>query len=208
MKLNHIIIAIALISFITIPFHSQSQSKTGIKFGANFTNLYVDDVDDENMKVGFSGGIYHRAYITNNFAIQPEILFSQKGSAVQYNNFLSGSGKYRYNLNYLELPVLALVKINKFYVSGGPYLGWLLSVNIKDVEDDGDIQEIESLDRDSFNTFDYGLSVGAGFDFDQGTFGLRYGYGLQDLGEEGSFAGEAVNNAKNSALQFFVGFDF
>lgn len=206
MKIEKLVFAVLIGSFIT--FSANAQSKTGLKFGANFTNLYVDEVDDNNMKIGFNAGLYHREYLTKNIAIQPEVLFSQKGSSVKYEGgFLTGSGTYRYNLNYLEVPVLAMIKLNNFYVSAGPYAGLLLSVNIKDVDDDGDIQEIENLDRDDFNTLDYGVAVGAGFDFDGGTFGLRYSYGMNELGKEGTFAGQAINNAKNSALQLFIGFD-
>ncbi len=193
---------------LLVSLSTNAQSKTGLKLGASFTNLYVDQVDDANMKIGFNAGLFHREYIAKIFGIQPEILFSQKGSSVRYEGgLLSGSGTYRYNLNYLEVPVLALVKLGNFYVSAGPYAGLLLSVNIKDVDDDGDIQEIEELDRDDFNTVDYGVAVGAGFDFDGGTFGLRYNYGMKELGKEGTFAGEAINNAKNSALQLFIGLD-
>ncbi len=205
--MNGLKLFFGLLILVSLSFEAVGQSKTGLKAGASFTNLYVDEVDDKDMKIGFNAGLYHRAYITRFLALQPEVLYSQKGSSLRYDGFLSGSGTYRYNLNYLEIPVLAVFKLNSFYVSGGPYLGWLLSVNVKDVNDDGNIQEIEELDRDSFNTLDYGVAVGAGFDFDGGTFGIRYGYGLKEIGKEGTFAGQAVNNAKNSALQLFLGFD-
>ncbi|WP_421872191.1 porin family protein [Marinoscillum sp.] len=180
--------------------------KAGIKGGANFTNLYVDDVDDENMKIGFNAGFYYRNDITDNFAIQPEFLFTQKGSEIQYDNFL-GEGKYRFNLNYLEVPVLAVVKLGPINLHAGPYLGFLVGANVKDVDDDGNINDVEELDRDDFNTLDTGVAAGVGFDFPSGILGLRYNYGFQEIGQEG-VAGEATENSKNSALQLYVGFDF
>jgi hypothetical protein len=53
----------------------------------------MEDVDDENMKVGFNVGLYHHVDVSDNFAIQPEFLFSQKGSEIQFSGFLGGSGR-------------------------------------------------------------------------------------------------------------------
>jgi len=180
--------------------------KAGLKGGVNFTNLYVDDVDDENMKIGFNAGLYYRNDITENFAIQPEFLFTQKGSEIQYDNFL-GEGKYRFNLNYLEVPVLAVVKLGPINLHAGPYIGFLVAANVKDVDDNGNINDVEELDRDDFNTLDTGIAGGVGFDFPSGMIGLRYNYGFQEIGDEG-VAGEATENSKNSALQLYLGFDF
>lgn len=181
--------------------------KAGLKGGVNFTNLYVDDVDDENMKIGFNAGAYYRGEITENFAIQPEFLFTQKGSEIQYDGFLGGDGKYRFNLNYLEVPVLAVIKLGPVNFHAGPYLGFLVAANVKDVDDNGNINDIESLDRDDFNTLDTGIAGGIGFDFPTGILGIRYNYGFQEIGDDNN-AAQATKNSKNSALQLYLGFDF
>lgn len=181
--------------------------KAGLKGGVNFTNLYVNDVDDENMKVGFNAGAYYRADIGKNLAFQPEFLFTQKGSEIQYNDFLGNDGKYRFNLNYLEVPLLAVVKFGPVNLHAGPYLGFLLSAKTKSVDDEGNINSINELDRDDFNTLDTGVAAGIGFDFPTGMLGLRYNYGFQEIGQEG-IAGQATKDSKNSALQLYIGFDF
>lgn len=181
--------------------------KAGLKGGVNFTNLYVEDVDDENMKIGFNAGAYYRGEITENFAIQPEFLFTQKGSEIQYDGFLGGDGKYRFNLNYLEVPVLAVIKFGSMNIHAGPYLGFLVSAKVKDVDDNGTVRDIEELDRDDFNTLDTGVSGGIGFDFPTGVLGLRYNYGFQEIGDDNN-AAQATKNSKNSALQLYLGFDF
>lgn len=182
-------------------------AQTGLKGGVNLSNLYVDDIDDENVKVGYHLGIYHQAEITDIISIQPELLFTSKGAELNYQGFLGGSGNYRYNLNYIEIPVLVKLKLGGFNVHAGPYAAFLVGANIKDVDSDGDIQSVESLDRDDFNQLDYGLSLGTGFDFDGGTIGARYDFGLNEIGRS-NFAGEAAGDAKNSAFMLFIGFDF
>lgn len=188
---------ILLISFVSVA------QKSGIRGGLNFSNLYVEDVSDENLKIGPNIGIWHRS---PNEMLQAELNYSNKGAEIIYDGFL-GNGKYRYNLNYLEVPLLFVGHIGDFSVHLGPHFGYLVGVNVKDVDSDGDINEVAQLDRDDFHTFDYGLTGGFAFEFDNSHLGLRYNYGLREIGKSGSFAGEAVNNAMNSSINLFIAFD-
>ncbi len=196
--------SIFLLIVISTSIYAQ---KAGLKGGVNFSNLYISDVDDENMKLGFNVGVYYRADLNDFLAIQPELLVSQKGSEVQYSNFLGGSGKYRFNLNYIQIPVLGVLKVKNFNIHAGPYISLLASANVKVVDSDGSINSVSELDRDDFNSFDSGLSAGLGFDFNTGLLGVRYDYGFQEIGNSAA-ATDATTNSKNSALQFYVGFDF
>ena len=179
----------------------------GLRGGANFSNLYVDDVDDENLKVGLNLGLWHQTEGAEAIAFQTELNYSSKGAAIVYNNVF-GSGKYRFNLNYLEVPVMIVGKLGPLQLHGGPYAGFLVGSNIKDVDSDGDINNIESLDTDDFNRFDYGLVGGVALDFESGMVGARYNYGLREVGKSGSFAGEALDNSKNAGFQIYVALDF
>jgi hypothetical protein len=185
--------------------------EAGLKGGLNFSNLYVNDVDDENMKVGFNAGVYYKAQLAKGLAIQPEILYSLKGAEVIYDNtFLGlGNGKYRFNLSYVDVPVaVKLNPVGNFYVEAGPYVSLLTSAKVKRINTDGDRQVVNELDRDNFNTFDYGMFGGVGFNFTGGSLGLRYNYGLQEIGESGSNVAEATPNSKNSVLQIFMTLPF
>lgn len=184
------------------------KAQTGFTIGTNISNLYVDNVDDENAKVGLNVGIYNRSRIANSLGIQYEILYAQKGAALQYDSFLSGSGTYRFNLNYIKLPIMLSANFGKLNLHAGPYAGFLVDVKIKDVDGDGTINSVQELDRDDFNTLDYGAAAGVAYDFTGGTMGLRYNYGFREIGKSGSFAGEAANEAKNSALTIYIGFHF
>lgn len=212
------IIGVSLLSAFTIRAFSQEQQtnyesrptpKFGIKGGVNLSNLYADNVNDENMKVGGNLGVYAKLPVTHGFSIQPEVLYSNKGAQLNYNNALMGSGKYKFNLNYIEVPVLGVVNVAKnFNIHAGAYAAFLTSAKIKNVDNNGDVNGVKELNKDNFQTFDWGLVGGVGFDISNVTLGARYNYGLKEIGKPGSIAEQVVNNAKNSAVSIYVGFAF
>lgn len=182
-------------------------AKFGIKGGLNLTNLYVDDVDDENMKPGVNVGFYAKVPVSKIFSVQPEVLYSMKGAQLNYNNIL-GSGKYRFNLDYLEVPIGAVVNVAKnFNISVGPYVAFLLSAKVQDVDKNGNITGATELNKDNFESVDYGAFGGVAFDMGNITLGGRYTYGLKEIGKSG-LSGNLTNNSKNSAISFYLGFGF
>jgi len=207
-----LVLAIAFGILISLKAFTQDNGwnalKLGVKGGVNFSNLYVDDVDDENMKAGLNLGLFAKIPVTKRLSFQPEILYSSKGSKITYNNIL-GSGTYRFNLNYVEVPLLAVVNIaGPLNLQAGGYVAYLSSANVKSVDDEGNIQEVNDLDADNFNRFDGGLVGGLSFDIKGFTIGGRYNYGLNEVGESGSLAGQLTKNSKNSVITFYVGFGF
>lgn len=187
-------------------FAQSDDNKPGIRGSLNISNWYTDEVDENNVKLGFGVGLFYRGYLSDKLSIQPEIGFSQKGSTFSYNNFFA-SGEVRGILNYVEIPVLANIHLSEnFHVGAGPYIATLISAKAKNVDSDGSVDGQEEFDRDNFTTFDYGLSADAGIDFDNLTVGARYNLGLQDI-EWDTGIGTA-NLGKNSVLQLYVGFMF
>jgi hypothetical protein len=188
---------------------SDISPKFGIKGGVNFANLYVNDVKDRNMKVGLNAGIFGKVPLVRGLSIQPELLYSSKGAKVTYDNFILGEGEYRYNLNYLELPVSLVINLARnFNIHGGAYAAYLLDANVTDMNEDGTIQEINDMDADSFNRSDFGLLAGLGLDIQNFTIGARYNYGLREIGKSGKFSGQLLNDSKNSAVSLYIGFGF
>ncbi len=182
--------------------------KFGIKGGVNLSNLYVDNVKDENVKVGANIGFYAKIPVVKGLSIQPEILYSQKGAQVNYNNIL-GSGKYRYNFDYIEVPITAVINVAKnFNILAGGYTGFLASAKVKDVDANGNIRGVTELNKDNFESFDYGLVGGLGFDIENTNIGLRYSYGLKNIGKDGSLSGNLLQNSKNSVISLTIGFAF
>jgi hypothetical protein len=205
-----------LVIFSTV--HAQQQqtsqesalaTKFGIKGGLNLTNLSSDYFTDNHLKPGFNVGIFSKIPVTPGFSVQPELLYSLKGSKTDYNNFVEGTGQYRFNLGYVELPVLAVVNLAKnFSIHLGGYGAYLTNANVKDVNNNGTIQSITELNANDFNRWDFGLAGGLAFDIENFTLGARYNYGLTEIGKSGNLTGTALGNAKNNGLSIYVGFGF
>lgn len=184
--------------------------KFGIKGGINLSNFYSgDDVSDENLKVGLNVGLMAKMPVTKGFAIQPEVLYSSQGSKITYNNFAMGQGEYRFNFNYVQVPVLAVINLGEYFnIHAGPYAAFLASANIKDMDKNGTIEDIRDLNVDDFNRFDYGLAGGVAFETKGFTLGARYNYGLKEIGKSGNLSGDVTKDLKNSFGTVYLGFTF
>ena len=183
--------------------------KFGLKLGANLSNLYVDEVDDNNMKLGPNVGFFAKLPIARGFSIQPELTYSNKGAKLRYDNFVLGSGEYRFNLHYVELPVMAVINLgSNFNIHGGPYIGYLAGATIKDMDDNGTINDATDLNAENFNRFDAGLAAGIGVDISNVTIGARYSYGMSEIGKSGSLSGNLTGDSKNSVVGIYIGIGF
>ena len=94
---------------------------------------------------------------------------------------------------------------DNFNVHVGPYAAYMVSGK---TETDSNIFTSENkLDTNDFNKFDAGIAGGVGVDLDALNFGVRYNYGLTNIGKERNFGGTNYTfpDAKNSVLSVYVG---
>lgn len=170
----------------------------GIKGGINSSNLYSSDADDENMLVGFNAGVYAKLPITDNIAFQPELLYTTKGSKVEYNSALiNQTAKIR--LDYIELPLLFKFNLTEnFNLQAGGYASYLVNSKVKA---EGAV-DFERDVTDNLQKFDAGLAAGVGVDFNPVSVGLRYNYGLTAIGKEN----KPFEDAKNSSFSLYVAY--
>ncbi|QHT65288.1 PorT family protein [Rhodocytophaga rosea] len=185
------------------------QFRFGVKGGVNVSNLYIDEVNDEKSKVGLHAGVWMKAPIGEFFAIQPELLWSSKGTKIgTYQNIpFAQDGQVRFNLNYVDLPVLASLTLGPISIQAGPYVSYLFNANVKNLKQDLTTDSVLELDRSDFNAVDYGLAGGLALDIKGFQIGLRYNYGLREIGKS-DIAGQITRNAKNSVAQAFIGIGF
>lgn len=193
---------------------TQNSTNTGASFGfkggLNLSNMYTEDVDDENALVGFNAGLFLELPISSSLSFQPELLYSTKGAEVTYDNaFATGTGKFR--LNYIETPLLLKANVtDNFNIHFGPYFAYLVDSKITNETNGGTFDFEEEIDNDDLNKFDYGLAAGLGIDFDGFGIGARYNYGLQTIGKERTFLGQTYTfpDGKNSSLSVYATIKF
>lgn len=196
--------AFSLVAFQQASAQSNPTARFGVKGGLNVSNLYIDNVNDENARFGFNGGLYGQILSTKAFAIQPELLFSTKGSQADYGGIINSTVKF--NLNYLDLPLLAVIKLGpQAEIHAGGYASYLLSANINYEGNFG--SGTDRIDRDQLKTFDYGLAAGFGLNFGAVQVGARYNYGLVKIADSNS-ARNILGDSKNSVAQLYVALNF
>lgn len=197
-----------VIAMVAIGFTANAQDvKFGAKAGLNISNVRVsgDGITDEmkpDSKISFFVGGMAEVKLSDNFAIQPELLYSDQGSSRKV-----GKSTSSINLGYLNLPIMAKYFVAEgFALEAGPQVGFLLSANAKtelDGKSVGDALDIKKV----YKTVDFGLGFGASYTLDFGlNIGARYNLGLTDLAKERVELDKTT--MKNGVIQVSVGYFF
>ena len=173
---------------------TQAQVDFGVKGGLNIANLNGDDADelDPDSRTSFNFGAVVGISVSDNFSVQPEVLFSGQGATVD-----SEGGEATFKLNYINVPVLASFEVTDgLSLQAGPQLG----INVgDDLEFDG---ETESTDAESI---DFGAAFGLQYQLANGLLIQgRYAIGLSDVYKED---GQDID-VKNGVLSFSIGYMF
>jgi hypothetical protein len=175
---------VALVAFASVSF---AQLSGGIRAGLNLANQKYSvgsDSESGDMKAGFLLGLYLTGNLSENLAIQPELVYSGFGTKEDDESL---------NLGYLSIPVLLRYNINEMInVHLGPQFGILMSAKAED----------EDV-KDAYKGADMGLTVGVGLDFGAFNAGARYYAGLSNIVEENDLIDL---EGKNSAIQIVLGY--
>lgn len=202
---------------------AQQEVKFGPKAGVNFATLNGKDAKEADMQVGFHIGAFAEIKFNEQFAIQPEILYSTQGAQTKGTIQVMGvTANYEGGVksSYINVPIMAkYYVVPSFAVEVGPYVGFLMKAEAEsNISAMGASQELKQDIKDASNTVDFGVGVGASFNLDNGFFvGARYNLGLtkiyKDYKAETEFENVFIDSssetdAKNGVIQVSVGFKF
>lgn len=204
------------------PATAQVSIEPGVKLGGNLATFQGDDAEatligmdgeaDLNRRTGLVVGGFLFMDFAGPFALQPELLYVQKGAKMEGSaTTMLGPIDFSatYKVDYLEIPVLAKFEVpmtgpaspNLF---AGPALGFKMSESWE-MEVMG---ETETEDSDDIKSTDLGFVIGAGMDFGLTagtlTVDLRYVLGLSSLPSEG----DDEADIKNGGIMLTAGFRF
>jgi len=210
---NHTSKFVLLLTTLLISANVFSQSsRIGVKAGLNMSNMTVEGNNDQNLKFGLNAGLLGKFMLTETFALQPELLYSSKGFKNNFDESLFADGEAKFNLNYIDIPVkLVYYLADDFSFQFGPYVGYLLGANVStdaEVLDFYNIDSVDELDRDRFNTFDYGLTGGLEFELRPLIVGFNYNLGLAKVAKNDEPTEDMLGDAKNTVIQIYAGILF
>lgn len=204
-------ISLVLVFFLAViqitTAQEKSEYKLGFKGGINFTNVGTTTGVSNKSLTGVHFGLFAKLPITNSFAVQPELYFTTKGGELTYQNVVV-DGTAKFNLNYIEIPVLAVFKIFPgFNFQVGPYASYLVSSKVKNVNEVSFNFE-DNIQSGDFNKFDTGVMAGFGIDVKSVEIGVRYNFGLLKVGKDKTYLGTnyIFPDGKNSAINAYVSY--
>jgi hypothetical protein len=180
-----------LFAICFIALSSSLFAQIGVRAGISIPNqnFEQDGVEfsfDNNL--GLTLAALFEIGISDNFAIQPELAFVQKGTKTKIELFgMTEESKLR--INYIDIPVLAKFKFGTesiaAYVAAGPTFGYAITGS---TEENGDKTSFEDDDWDGYNRLEIGANAGAGIGIpmDVGMIFLdfRYLFSLTNLSDD------------------------
>jgi Outer membrane protein beta-barrel domain len=220
--MKNIFFALALlISFCS--FSTAQSLRLGVNIAsmsASATEKTYEDYKNEST-VGFQAALVLPINLTENVAIQPELMWIQKGNKSQYifndNNKTITNRRY----NYAEIPVSLKLSFGNtvdgtsFYVLAGPYAGLALNGKIKNettilgvtsvTENSIDYSDEDNKER----RLDWGANFGLGVTFGKIYLDARYQLGINNLlDDDASNTNDNSAYMRNRGIGLTVGFKF
>lgn len=196
---------------LAVSFTYAQKAEFGIKGGLNSSNFSGDTEGiDFKSRIGFNLGAFAAIKLSEKITLQPEILYSTQGAkavnvSAIYDDVIY-TGNVKFNLSYLNIPVMIKYYVaDKFNLEAGPQIGFLTSAKTS-TQLDGSSQTVDEDIKDSFESVDFGLNFGAGYDFTKNvSAGIRYNLGLSNI-----FKTENGDDSKtqNSVFLLSVGYKF
>jgi opacity protein-like surface antigen len=202
------ILSLALLAGAAGVANAQTGVKYGLKGGFNGSTFSGADSKGSEYKAGFAAGAFLNFGLSDNFSIQPEVLYSQKGASV--DNFLGTNNTIKQTLGYLDVPIMFRYNIGEdgkgFFVEAGPQGSFVL--HQRTFEEDGSGKEISgsrTTSTDGLNKVVVGYVGGLGYQITSGLqLGLRYTGDFSQIYKQENGA----PNVHNSVFQFQVGYAF
>ncbi len=190
-----IIISLVMGFFMTInPFEAQSQLFLGGKIGGTSSSLTGIGLDQfqPTPKMYFNGGIASSLSFSKRFALEVELNYSGKGSAIQYYGEYEtwrGLIKLDQKLHYFAIPLMLQFKMgdrdNYFHFDAGVVSNTLIgSKFIGDItveKQNGDIENHEiEIDFNPLKS-DFSYAFGIGLMANGIAFDFRYEIGTREV---------------------------
>ncbi|MEP6262843.1 MAG: porin family protein [Gillisia sp.] len=192
--MRNLILFFAFIIFTGSTVKAQEFVHFGVKGGLNLSQLDSDSFTETKSRTGFHLGLLAEIPLGNRFSIQPEVIYSMQGSEVEEIIFGDIINQAEYNLDYIQVPILAKIYLTEsLSFEVGPSFNFLVN------------EKINGEEVDFGSNFEFSGALGATYKFKSGFFGsARYMYGFTDAFDRENFE----IKVNNSGFQLGIGFMF
>jgi opacity protein-like surface antigen len=211
---------IPLFLFLMSSPYAFTQITVGPKVGFNLADMLIKDKEivysiQNKYKVGFHIGGTATYEVFENFSVEAGLLFTNKG----YHQD-SGSSKIKMYINYIELPINAVYKIElknyKLNVFAGPYISYAVGGKIRSntmifMNAEGEkVNELQlkfgsDLTKHQFRKMDFGLNFGAGVELtNKVSIDLHYELGMYNI----SVNTKDKLSYRNQVIEISLGYKF
>lgn len=208
---------LSLLAIISLSVCSvQAQISYGVKAGTNLSKYTTYDNQSYHPSYFITG--YADIPLSGRFSLQSGVSLQGKGTKIKDQVvYIEDSDDQFYtetlNTMSIEIPVNLVYYIpagnGKFFLSGGPYVGYNLSGKIKTSYTNSNASP-ESRDvvfsgaNKMMNRWDFGVNVAAGYKFNNGIL-IQAGYSHGLLDQDASNYGKSV---KTRVLNVGLGYQF
>ena len=170
----------------------------GLKAGASYTSFVGTDASGRfDYRFGFLAGGFANIGLSQLFAFQPEIIYSQKGA---YDKNSTNSGVRQH---YVDVPLAFHINTDGFFFEAGPQVGFLITAKNQS-------GVLSTANPQDYKQVDFGYLFGLGYHLKHGL-----GAGLRYNGSFSNFPAAIVsgNNTvqyriRNSAFQLYATYSF
>jgi hypothetical protein len=217
---------------VLISLTSEISAQTfGIKAGFNLSDMLIKESEffmpydytaDKKTKFTpcFNVGVTAELAVFDMLSIEADLLLAKHGTNyVEEEPFGTTTlvTKAKYNLYYLELPLIAKVPFTvsnfKFYGAVGGYGGMGLTGKINKSYTFGDLSETEDEKIewgsgegvDDLKRFDYGLTFGAGLYWKSFQAGISYNLGLANISPASDYGSRISNSGLGVSVAYMFG---
>ena len=193
------IFTLALLAGLSDAAQAQhSNVSLGLKAGGAYSSFVGAQSGNASGLLGFQVGAFANLGLSDMVALQPEVLYSQKGAKAT-----SILGDYSTRLQYIDVPLAIHVNADGLFFEAGPQIGFLLAADNKYGAFSNDV-------KSTFDDIDFGYLAGLGYQRKTGPgIGLRYNGGFTNLPKAVTVGGTTFqSNIRNSVFQLYLTYSF
>jgi hypothetical protein len=223
------LLSITLILVLSASFaiaQETSKMKFAIMGGVNYQNLngkaYNGDELENEMLLGFHGGINVQIPIAPAFYFQPALRFATKGATESYT-ILTEEFTKEVNLNYIEMPLSLVYKASlgngSFMLGFGPYVAYAVKGKVKteggglslseDIVFQNGVSTNDNMLVPFYKAFDTGGNIFAGYEMANGIFvQLETQFGFININPEYTQLPDDKSTTRNTGFGVSLGYRF